>query len=349
LIESYNNSGNGRYIVMPPSVHHSGKCYELLSDDLLTLMKDELVELLTKLRELKVKKTNTVTSPLDPQKNTTDLDQNAIDNIVNALKPWYIEGTRHNLALFLSGYLRKYLRLGKENVLKIIELLHPGDQKNIEAVYDTYDYNNKNISGYHALEEILLLITKDEKIVADIFATLDKYRPHISWKDQLSPEIAIQLRKHVFEVISYNPLRFVIAHTDFKQIVDASIWERSIKSKNSGREQDETIVHTLKIEHVIISAIPSKITCYENATHSEPRYEIEFETSNDKVFSLAPKTIEETVADLRARGLVYNIRYAEQKLAAILNAYQKEGKVAFNREIETPKLEETLRYKNREL
>jgi hypothetical protein len=59
---------------MPPSVHHSGKCYELLSDDLLTLMKDELVELLTKLLELKVKKTNTVTSPLDPQKNTTDLD-----------------------------------------------------------------------------------------------------------------------------------------------------------------------------------------------------------------------------------------------------------------------------------
>ena len=34
--------------------------------------------------------------------------------------------------------------------------------------------------------------------------------------------------------------------------------------------------------------------------------------------------------------MVYDIRYAEQKLAAILNAYQKEGKVAFNREIETP-------------
>ena len=42
------------------------------------------------------------------------------------------------------------------------------------------------------------------------------------------------------------------------------------------------------------------------------------------------------MADLRARGLVYDIRYAEQKLVPILNAYQKEGKVAFNREIETP-------------
>ena len=30
-------------------------------------------------------------------------------------------------------------------------------------------------------------------------------------------------------------------------------------------------VHTLKIEDVKISPIPSKITCYENATHSEPR------------------------------------------------------------------------------
>ena len=34
--------------------------------------------------------------------------------------------------------------------------------------------------------------------------------------------------------------------------------------------------------------------------------------------------------------MVYDIRYAEQKLAAILNAYQKEGRVAFNREMETP-------------
>jgi hypothetical protein len=77
------------------------------------------------------------------------------------------------------------LRLGKENVLKIIELLHPGDQKNIEAVNDN-DYKNKNISGYHALEEILLLMTKDEKTVAHIFATLDKYKPKTKLIEQLS-------------------------------------------------------------------------------------------------------------------------------------------------------------------
>ena len=33
---------------------------------------------------------------------------------------------------------------------------------------------------------------------------------------------------------------------------------------------------------------------------------------------------------------MYNIRYAEQKLAAILNAYQRKGKVTINKEIETP-------------
>jgi len=110
-------------------------------------------------------------------------------------------------------------------------------------------------------------------------ATLDKYKPKTKLIEQLSPEIAIQLRKHVFEIISYNPLRFVIAHTEFKQIVDASIRKRSIKSKNgTGREEDEyeedgetAGVHTLKIEDVKISTIPSKITCYENATHSEDR------------------------------------------------------------------------------
>ena len=89
------------------------------------------------------------------------------------------------------------------------------------------------------MEQILLLMTKDEKTVADIFATLDKYKPKTKLIEQLSAEIAIQVRKHVFEIISYNPLRFVIAHTEFKQIVDASIRKRSIKSKNgTGREED---------------------------------------------------------------------------------------------------------------
>ena len=192
-------------------------------------------------------------------------------------------------------------------------LLDPGDQKNIEAVNDTSnddDNSTKHISGYHALEETLLLITKDEKIVANILATLDKFKPNTPLLEQLPAGIRIQLRKHIFEVTSYNPLRFVIAHTEFKQIVDASV-EKMIanNTKNSARTKegynDEGLDITprinLKIEDVIISAIPRTITCYQNITHSEPRYEIEFETSNGVVFTTAPKTIEEIIADLRAR------------------------------------------------
>jgi hypothetical protein len=54
---------------------------------------------------------------------------------------------------------------------------------------------------------------------------------------------------------------------------------------------------------------------------ASPDRKLNLKSQNDKVFSLAPKTIEETVADLRTMDLVYDIRYAEQKLAAILNAY----------------------------
>jgi hypothetical protein len=330
-------SGEGRYVVMPPSVHKSGKEYELLSDNLLTLTKDEVEELLSALKTIKTSiTTRSDTIDINFTEKFAELHDAAITDIGEKLKIVYVDGSMHDMMLRFAGYARKYLRFKKEDLHKIAEIIHAGDTKNFDTIEDTYRKDLSEINGYHAFEEILQIITKnDDKIVSDIFSTLDKYKAKTSILEQLLPEIAVELKRHVFEVICYNPLNFVISHSDYKQIVDAEIdkIERTIKNKQG---EEVHSINKLKIGDVIISAIPKKIICYDNPTHIESRYEIEFETHTGKVFTTSPKTIEEIIADLRSKGLVYNLRFAEQKLAAILNAYQKEGKVTVNTEIETP-------------
>jgi hypothetical protein len=335
-------SGDGRYVVMPPSIHKSGKEYELLSDSLLTLTKDEVEELLSALKTIKISITTERTTRSDTIDITfterfAELDDAAITDIAEKLKIVYVDGSMHDMILYFTGYARKYLRFKKEDVLKIAEIIHAGDAKNFNTIEDTYRNDLSQINGYHAFEEILQIITKnDAKIISDIFSTLDKYKVRTSIIEQLSSEIAVELKRHVFEVNCYNPLNFVISHSDYKQIVNAKIdkIKRIITGKDG--ENEELVINKLNIRDIIISAIPKKITRYEHPIGIEIKYEIEFETPTGQVFKTEPKTIEEILVELRVKGLVYKTRAAEEALPAILNAYHRENKLIVKRELETP-------------
>ncbi|MGA9152900.1 MAG: hypothetical protein WBZ36_20170 [Candidatus Nitrosopolaris sp.] len=80
---------------------------------------------------------------------------------------------------------------------------------------------------------------------------------------------------------------------------------------------------------VIINAIPVGITRYENPAAPDIKYEIEFETPTGRHIKIGkpPKTIEEMLAELRSKGLVYKIKAAEEALQAILEAYYRENKL----------------------
>ena len=92
----------------------------------------------------------------------------------------------------------------------------------------------------------------------------------------------------------------------------------------------------IQYKDVIINAVPIKITRYENPAAVEIKYEIEFETTAGPHMKIGPKTIEEIIADLKAKGLVYKIKAAEEALSAILNAYYRENKLIVKSELETP-------------
>jgi hypothetical protein len=92
----------------------------------------------------------------------------------------------------------------------------------------------------------------------------------------------------------------------------------------------------IQYKNVIINAVPVKITRYENPTAIEIKYDIEFETPTGLHIKIGPKTIEEILAELKSKGLVYKTKAAEEALPAILNAYYRENKMIIKSELETP-------------
>jgi len=92
----------------------------------------------------------------------------------------------------------------------------------------------------------------------------------------------------------------------------------------------------IQYKDVIINAVPTKVTRYENPAAIEIKYEIEFETPAGSRINIGPKTIEEIVAELKAKGLVYKNKAAEEALSAVLYAYHRENKLIIKSELETP-------------
>ncbi len=96
------------------------------------------------------------------------------------------------------------------------------------------------------------------------------------------------------------------------------------------------IEQQIQYNKVIINAVPVKIIRYENPAAIEIKFDIEFETPTGLHIKIGPKTIEEILAELKSKGLVYKTKAAEEALPAILNAYYRENKMIIKSELETP-------------
>ncbi|MGC2384205.1 MAG: hypothetical protein WA631_13955, partial [Nitrososphaeraceae archaeon] len=220
-----------------------------------------------------------------------------------------------------------------ESAEKIIDLVcqstNDEEHKNrITVLHNTYRKGDAGapIAGYSSLIDALTRVSDEcnaHSILKIISQTLNKYRNPIL--SQLDSTVVQELSRHSFEILSYNPINFVIAHSEKKQILRGKIAELS--------ESKEQYVH---YNNVIINAIPTKITRYENPSNIEIKYEVEFETPTGQSLKIQPANLEEILGYLKINGLVYKIRAAEEALPAILNAYYREGKMTVKREIETP-------------
>jgi hypothetical protein len=166
----------------------------------------------------------------------------------------------------------------------------------------------------------------------------DKDNNKISLLQQLHPNVREQLSNHVWEIISYNPPKFLVAHNNYKQIVYAALKEerRSLTDYNGIENGFKEIVSSLYFSKIVIGAIPVEVTLNQNPLGLfEHKYTITFETQSNDSFTIGPKNLDEIVAFLKDRSLIYISTKATEVLSIIISAFERNGISIVKNDMET--------------
>ncbi|HEY7080661.1 MAG TPA: hypothetical protein VH500_13230, partial [Nitrososphaeraceae archaeon] len=170
---------------------------------------------------------------------------------------------------------------------------------------------------------------------------------------QLPIAVRLRLDGNIWEVIRYNPIKFVVGHTEYKQIVFASIISikqpkkrsktdggRGRRSKNEfvlGMKEEEETIRLLEMEDIIINALPVEIIKHENPlVFSEQKYSIKFTSNITRNFTIAHKTLDEIVSELDHKSLIYMKKSAREALAVMVGAFSNDNKLTVNEDLDYP-------------
>ena len=163
--------------------------------------------------------------------------------------------------------------------------------------------------------------------------------------NQLHENIRNELSDQIFGIISYSPLKFIIAHKTHKQILYSNIKKKNNNNKdtkNNGTEfgfhsETEANVPSLNLSKIIINAIPIEITKREDALgfNTQQKYTIKFETPSGKILVIKTKTIEEIIYELKSKALLFLEYKALEALSIIIQAFEKKGRIKIDKDVVT--------------
>ena len=133
--------------------------------------------------------------------------------------------------------------------------------------------------------------------------------------EQLHENIRNELSDQIFGIISYSPLKFIIANKTHKQILYSNIKKKKNNNKDTNNDDSEFGFHSeteanvpsLNLSKIIINAIPIEITKREDALgfNTQQKYTIKFETPSRKILVIKTKTIEEIIYELKSKALLF--------------------------------------------
>ena len=312
------------------------------------LPKNIIDESVTKLNHEYHKRLNDKTSSSDSKQTDNKLitlNNSDMHYLASQFEPYWIDhvskdglSNRDGMISGMAGYMFSN-KISVNSAEFVVRLLHDDKdyhlESRLERVRKIYlsGSRNERIDGYDLLIDLLTPLMENKPDSAKDFLKKiskiwQKYSDPIL--REIDQNILEELSKHTFELISEKPKTFVIARNDTKQIVQAVIDYPKIK----GADPDIMIKPRLYYKDIIIQAIPTQIIRHEDPASPDVKYEIEFETPLGHRFKTDPLPLENIVDYLKCKGLVYKMRVADETLAQILQAYERDGKVQITHNIE---------------
>jgi len=160
----------GSYVIAPPSLHPSGKVYEFTNSDVTSVMvvEDAAASIRKRARELGALVSASPSSQLPTAIQVDEcirLDPREIAKIVRILVPYWIPGSRNNLACALLGFLIKR-GVDEESASRVIDQLaiQAGDEeREARLKLVRYHYRDRislgsKLKGSSGIREIIVAL-----------------------------------------------------------------------------------------------------------------------------------------------------------------------------------------------
>jgi hypothetical protein len=161
--------------------------------------------------------------------------------------------------------------------------------------------------------------------------------------NQLSEGVRIELGENHWQIISYCPLQFVIAHKDLKRIVHAYVDSAKTELNDTSGDIITKEYERLNIQRVTLEAIPITVIRESSplgfAFASQGyKYTITFDTNgyNKRPFTIKSKTIDEIFSELKQMSLVSESRGAQDDLSKIIMSFDKTNSTIISEDLQTP-------------
>jgi len=302
-----------------------------ITPELYNLLINELEKTLQKTKE-KTQTTATVITTPTEEKNLTDEE---IQKIVEIVEPYFIEGQRQNLILYLSGYLRKDLNISIDSVYKLYELLQTADDKKdekarLEAIKRSYEKDLEAIAGKTKLNEILSEETAEE-LVNKIKQALgiQKQKTKKKKKNELDEELLEQLYQEMQnEADQQNtPSELVYIEINRKSRKFARCNYRNLAIEYGAFEKNEFLDKYYYVVHQkVFDFCIQKIYVAKNVLTNEKKYEIHVASNNKaEPYNFFTGEIDEIWNTITKKPYVLQPGLGLQILTAVLSHYLSNG------------------------
>lgn len=149
---------NGKYTLAPPSANYTFETCDFSKTAILTM--EEITRLANLIKRIDRRATSG--SLWIDTENYQDLtnDQDTKYKLIEIAKVLYqaatVDNQRHNTALAYAGILKRYVKVTENDAYTIIDNLHPNDIKNHDAVKNTYEKKDNEITSMTTFRKLVI-------------------------------------------------------------------------------------------------------------------------------------------------------------------------------------------------